>query len=433
MKKVLVITYYWPPSGGSGVQRWLKCVRYLRDFGWEPVVYTALDSEYPVIDQSLQAQVPAGVEVIRRPIWEPYKLYKRFTGQKKEQRVVSGFLNDKKPSLSSRISMWIRGNVFVPDARKFWIKPSVRFLVDYLKDHPVDAIVSTGPPHSMHLIAMGIQKKLGIPWLADFRDPWTNIDFYKELMLSNWADRKHHQLEKAVVTKANRVVVVGNQMKEEFELISGRKVDVVTNGYDEADLQPQPKEARDKKFSLIHIGLLNQHRNHEAFWVACAELKKEIPGFGDDLVVKLVGKADVSANESIARNGMDAQVEMIDYLPQAEAVQQQGRAQVLFLSINNTPNAKGVITGKIFEYLASGRPILCIGPEDGDAAHIVNEAHAGLVAGFEDKAKIKAHIAHFYTQYKAGTLEVQSTGIEAFSRKALTGKFAQLLEAISAK
>jgi glycosyltransferase involved in cell wall biosynthesis len=431
MKKVLIITYYWPPSGGSGVQRWLKCVRYLRDFGWEPVVYTALDSEYPVIDQTLEAQVPKGVEVIRRPIWEPYKLYKKFTGQKKETRVVSGFLNANKPSFKRRVSMWIRGNVFIPDARKFWIKPSVAFLVDYLKDHPVDVIVSTGPPHSMHLIAMGVKRKTGLPWVADFRDPWTNIDFYQELMLSTWADRKHHRLEKAVVTLADRVVVVGNQMKEEFEKISGRQVDVVTNGYDEADLQPQPKAARDKKFSLIHIGLLNQHRNHEAFWAACAELKQELPSFGTDLLVKLVGKADVSAQESIARHGMEAQVEMIDYLPQAEAVQQQGRAQVLLLSINNTPNAKGVITGKIFEYLASGRPILCIGPEDGDAAHIINEAKAGLVAGFEDKEKMKAHISHYYDLYQRDSLEVQSQGVAAFSRKALTGKFAQLFDAIT--
>lgn len=430
MKKVLIITYYWPPSGGSGVQRWLKCVRYLRDYGWEPVVYTALDSEYPVIDTSLEAQVPPGVEVIRRPIWEPYKLYKRFTGQRKGQRVVSGFLNEKKTSLSRRISMWIRGNVFIPDARRFWIRPSIRFLVNYLQTHPVDVVVSTGPPHSMHLIAQGIHRRTGLPWLADFRDPWTNIDFYKELMLSRWADRKHHRLEKAVTTEADRVVVVGRQMQIEFEALSGRQVDVVTNGYDEADLQPQPKEARDQQFSIIHIGLLNQHRNHEAFWMACAELKQEIPGLAEDLLVKLVGKADVSAHESIARNGMEPQVQMIDYLPQAEAVQQQGRAQVLLLSINNTPNAKGVITGKIFEYLASGRPILCIGPEDGDAAHIIHEAQAGLVAGFEDKEKLKAHITHYYMRYKRDELEVQSQGIAAFSRKALTGKFADLFEAI---
>ena len=431
MKKVLVITYYWPPSGGSGVQRWLKCVRYLRDFGWEPVVYTALDSEYPVLDASLAKEIPAGVEVIRRPIWEPYKLYKRFTGQKKEQRVVSGFLNEKKPSLSRRISMWIRGNVFIPDARKFWIKPSVRFLVDYLKEHPVDAMVSTGPPHSMHLIALGIQRKTGTPWVADFRDPWTNIDFYKELKLSAWANRKHHRLEKAVVTEANRVVVVGNVMREEFEAISGRAVDVITNGYDEADVQPQSKASRDSKFSILHVGLLNQHRNHEAFWVALRELKAEIPSLAADLEVRLVGKADVAAQESIARNGIEAQVTMVDYLPHAEAIVQQGRAQVLLLSINNTPNARGVITGKIFEYLASGRPILCIGPVDGDAAHIILEAQAGLVAGFEDKALLKAHIAQLYSQYQADTLEVKSMGVEAFSRKALTGKFAQVFEAIT--
>lgn len=432
MKKVLVITYYWPPSGGSGVQRWLKCVRYLRDFGWEPVVYTALDSEYPVIDTSLAKEIPDGVEVIRRPIWEPYKLYKSFTGQKKEQRVVSGFLNDKKPSMTRRISMWIRGNVFIPDARKFWIKPSVRFLTDYLKDHPVDVIVSTGPPHSMHLIARGVKRKTGIPWVADFRDPWTNIDFYNELKLSGWADRKHHALELSVVREADRVVVVGNVMREEFEQIAGRGVDVITNGFDDADVQPVAKVDRDKKFSILHVGLLNQHRNHEAFWKALSELKAELPGFGDHLEVRLVGKADIAATESITRNDITAQVTMVDYLPHSEAVIQQGRAQVLLLSINNTPNARGVITGKIFEYLASGRPILCIGPTDGDAAHIIRQAAAGLVAGFEDKAAIKAHLKQFYSQFLDGKLEVQSLGVDAFSRKALTGKFAELFEAITA-
>ena len=430
MKKVLIITYYWPPSGGSGVQRWLKCVRYLREFGWEPVVYTALDSEYPVIDESLAKEIPEGVEVIRRPIWEPYKLYKRFTGQKKDKRVVSGFLNDKKPSLTKRLSMWIRGNVFIPDARKFWIKPSIKFLKTYLQENPVDMIVSTGPPHSMHLIALGVQKKLNIPWVADFRDPWTNIDFYKELKLSAWADRKHHRLEKAVVIKADGVVVIGHTMKEEFEEIVNRKIDIIHNGYDEADMKPQTAEDRDKQFSIMHIGLLNQHRNHEAFWQALSELKAEVEGFEADLSVKLVGKADVTAMDSIDRNGMKANVELVDYLPHSEAIVQQGRAQVLLLSINNTPNAKGVITGKIFEYLASGRPILCIGPENGDAARIVSEANAGLTAGFEDKVKIKAHVLDFYKQYKAGSLETESKGVESFSRKALTGKFADLFEAI---
>ena len=139
MKKLLLITYYWPPSGGAGVQRCLKHVKYFRDFGWEPVVFTAEDAAYPILDESLTKDIPEGIEVVKGPIWEPYELYKRFTGQKKKERVYSGFLSeDKKPSFTQRASVWIRGNFFIPDARKFWIKPSVKLLTKYLKENPVE-------------------------------------------------------------------------------------------------------------------------------------------------------------------------------------------------------------------------------------------------------------------------------------------------------
>lgn len=171
MKRVLIITYYWPPSGGSGVQRWLKFVKYLREFGWEPVVYTPENPEMPSSDTSLLSEVSEDIEIIKTKIWEPYSFYKRFIGKKKSEKINTGFLSEsKKPKLTEALSVWIRGNIFIPDARKFWIKPSVKFLKKYLADNPVDAMVSTGPPHSMHLIALGIKKSLNTPWIADFRD-----------------------------------------------------------------------------------------------------------------------------------------------------------------------------------------------------------------------------------------------------------------------
>ncbi|HHG85308.1 MAG TPA: glycosyl transferase family 1, partial [Bacteroidetes bacterium] len=314
----------------------------------------------------------------------------------------------------------------------FWIKPSVRLLKKYLREHPVDVIVSSGPPHTMHLIGLGLQKATGIPWVADFRDPWTNIDFYQELMLSSWADRKHHRLEKAVVSQADRVVVVGNVMREEFEEIRGGDVEVISNGYDAADVQVQPKECRDLTFSVVHIGLMNQHRSHAAFWEALAELKAEDPRFGDALELVLIGKVDVHARDAISRNGLEKHTRYIDYLSHAEAVERQGRAQVLYLAINDTPNARGVITGKIFEYLASSRPVLCLGPADGDAAAIINKTGAGKVAGFQDKEKIKAHLSHFFKLYQENQLEVDSKGVEIYSRRALTGKFAGLFDELIA-
>jgi glycosyltransferase involved in cell wall biosynthesis len=428
MKKVLIVTYYWPPSGGSGVQRWLKFVRYLRDFGWEPVVYTAENAEYPELDPELEKEIPPGVQVIRTPIWEPYKLYKKFIGQKKEDRVVSGFLNEsKKTSRAARISLWIRGNFFIPDARKFWIRPSVKFLSRWLKDNPVDAIVSTGPPHSMHRIALGVKEKTGLPWLADFRDPWTNIDFYHELMLSNRADRIHRRMEKEVLAKADRVVMVGKTWAEELELIGGRKVDVVTNGYDEADIPPGPIKL-DSDFTLTYLGMLGKSRNHPILWEGLGELVRSNEALSRHLKVKLVGKTDAGVKEMVEKCGLTAHVEFMGYLRHPDAIKVQASAQVLLLLVNNTPNSKGIQTGKMFEYIAARRPILSIGRHDGDAAGILADTGAGITVDFNDKEDFKGRVLAFFQQWQEGKLNVEGSGYEKYSRKSLTGEMARLLD-----
>ena len=223
MKKALVITYYWPPSGGAGVQRWLKFVKYLRSFGWEPVIYTPENPEFPETDHSLDKDVPGQLKVLKQPIWEPYDTYKKILGRRKDEKINAAFLSEKKKnSALENLSVWIRGNFFIPDARKFWIKPSIRFLLHYLQKDPVDVIISTGPPHSMHLIAMKVSGKLGLPWLADFRDPWTNIDFYKDLKLTSWADAIHRRLEKQVLGKADAVTVISPGMAADFSRIHQR-------------------------------------------------------------------------------------------------------------------------------------------------------------------------------------------------------------------
>lgn len=432
MKKVLIITYYWPPSGGSGVQRWLKFVKYLQSYGWEPIVYTVSNGEYPVLDESLNKEIPEGITLLKEPIWEPYQLYKRFTGQKKDKRVVSAFLTDKKPGLTSRISTWIRGNLFIPDARMFWIRHSISYLRKYLKDNPVDAIASTGPPHTCHMIGLGVHKKTNIPWLADFRDPWTKIDFYRHLMLSKWADRRHHRMEKEVVSTASKVAVISPNMKKDYEALSGREIDLITNGYDGADLSHDKHLPHlDEKFSIVHIGLLNIDRDHDIFWQALSELVAENKELAESLLLRFVGKVDVSAHESMEKYKMKDYVELIDYMPHTEVTALQATSQILYLSINNTHGAEGIVTGKIFEYMASGRPILCVGPQQGDAALIVKAANAGKVADFSEKDLLKEHILYFFAQYQRGTLKAESHNIEKYSRKALTGTLAQLLDAIT--
>ncbi len=430
-KKVLIITYYWPPSGGSGVQRWLKFTKYLRKFGWEPVIYTPENPEAPATDESLHKDIPEGIEVIQRPIWEPYSFYKRFTGQKKEARVGTGFLaEEKKPGLAEKIAVWIRGNLFIPDARKYWIKPSVRFLTSYLKAHPVDTIVSTGPPHSMHLIAMGVRNKTHIPWLADFRDPWTEIDFYDELMLSKWADRKHHKLELEVLNHSDRITVVSPTMKKEFEVMASKQVDLLTNGFDDEDYTDEYFEP-DKKFTLAHIGTMVQSRNPIVLWEALSGLKKTNPELIQHFRFKLIGKVDISILETAKEYKLDSLLEKIDYVPHDEVIRQQRQSQVLLMILNNTRNAKGILTGKFFEYMAAKRPIICIGPSDSDTAKILKELDVGYVVGFEDVGKMKEVLIKLYDAYTKNEDFIEQININRYSRRSLTERLASILNELA--
>lgn len=422
MKRVLIITYYWPPSGGSGVQRWLKMSKYLPENGWQPVIYTAEDAEYPVEDQSLMNDVAPEAEVIRRPIVEPYTFYKKFLGIKKGEKVKAGFINDgaKKTGWKENLSVWLRGNLFIPDARCWWIRPSVRFLKRYLKEHPVDAIISTGPPHSMHLIAKELHKKFNIPWVADFRDPWTDIDFYKDLKLTRRSDRKHHRLERQVLSEATRVVTVGWDCAKGLENHGANNVAVITNGYDFFDTSNENYQ-KTSILTMSHIGIIGANRNSKMFWEAISEL--DIP-----MKIRLIGQIDNSVIESIKRHNIENYVEIIPYIPHNQVIEEQQKSDVLLLFVNNTPNAKGILTGKLFEYIASGRPILSIGPENSDSARILNETQSGVTVDFNDKEKMKSVIRDLVEKYNDNQLIARHNEmVEKYSRRNLTKDFVKLL------
>ena len=375
MRRVLIITYYWPPNGGAGVQRWLKMAKYLPPQGWQPVVYTPENPEIITADEALSKEIPAEVEVIKRPITEPYSLYKRLTGRKADEKVHLGFLNEgKRKNWREDLAVWVRGNAFIPDARVWWVKPSVKFLSGYLRDHPVDAMVSTGPPHSMHLIALGLKKRFpALRWIADWRDPWTNIDFYDQLKLTAWADRKHHRLERDVVTGADVNVAVGWTMAEELKALGSRRTEVITNGYDPDDV-PHPPEPVDEQYSLVHVGNLTATRDIPQLWPVLAELCRTDAEFAKRFELRFVGPVDHAVLASIERAGLSDKVTRLGSVGHAQAMHEMQRARVLLLSVNDTANAKGVLTSKVFEYLAVGRPILAFGPMDGDVARVL-EGH----------------------------------------------------------
>jgi glycosyltransferase involved in cell wall biosynthesis len=433
MKKALVLTYYWPPSGGAGVQRWLKFVKYMRQYGWEPVVYTAANPETPVNDDSLVNEIPRGITVLKTPIWEPYDIYKKFIGRKKEDKINASFLNEnRKTGLTEKISIWIRGNFFIPDARRFWIKPSITYLAAYMKENDISCVISSGPPHSMHLIALGLKKQMpSLKWLADFRDPWTNIDFYEKLMLTPMADRKHHLQELSVLKNADLVVSIGQGMSDEFAGMyqkSGgsdlNKFRVITNGYDPADTAHKILE-KDVKFSLAHIGTLVKDRNPDVLWKVLSRLIKTHKALEAALEIKLVGKVDLYVTEQIAKYGLSGYVNKINYLPHNEVIKEQQKSKVLLLLVNNTKNAKGILTGKVFEYMASGVPVLAIGPEDGELAHIMEQTGCGLISGFENEQLLEKNILDLFN---GQVVQRNENEVSKYSREALTRQLCTLLD-----
>ena len=424
MKKVLIITYYWPPMGGGGVQRWLKTTKYLREFDWEPIIFTTENAEVSIHDESLLEDIPDGIEIIKVPIWEPFRLYRSLTGQKGE-KINPGFLQKKKGnSFLQNISIWIRGNFFIPDAKKFWYRPSVKKLSSYLLKNKVDAIVSTGPPHTTHLIAQKIANRFSIPWLADFRDPWTNIDFYDKLKLTMWADKKHRRLERNVLTNASKIITVSKSWANDLLNISGINPIVINNGFDSTDFKNAGKLPLDVKFSITHAGSLNKDRNPFILWKVLEELVKVNSDFASNLEIKLIGPIDITVKEALKKHNLMQYTRLIDSLPHKEVIPHLITSQVLLLPLNNVPNIEGIIPGKMYEYLGALRPIICIGDIDGDAAEIIYETQTGSVVGFSDKNKLKKEVLKLYDDYKLGVLEINSNHYNKYSRKQLAERFA---------
>lgn len=454
-KRVLIITYYWPPTAGSGVQRWLKMSKYLPQYGWQPVIYTPENPEAGMTDESLLRDIAPEAEVIKRPILEPYAVFNALTGNKGKNSgkasTGSGAVNPinavghKSPLM--RLSLWLRANVFVPDPRCLWIRPSVRFLKQYLREHPVDAIVSTGPPHSMHLIARALHRSTGIPWTADFRDPWTRIFYFKHLPLTRRSRKRYAAMELSVLRKADHVVAVTDNMVRDFleELdadkkrgTSGRqtagdssvteqknKFHVIENGYDEADFTGITATELPAGFNLVHTGLFSAEGNPRRLWKVLAELGRDLPGFGRDLHLTFAGKTDPEILASVREAGLGEHLTDRGYIPHHEANRLQKAADLLLLPLREEPEAAGILTGKYFEYLAAGRPIAAFGPHGSVLERSLAATRTGWIFDWEEEAPLKEFLTALYTRTLA--FDPDPGAISAYTRRSLAGRYAEIL------
>jgi len=431
-KKVLIVTYYWPPSGGIGVLRCLKIAKYLRRSGWEPIIYCPKNAQYPRLDHSNDKDIPNGIEILRQSIWEPYAIYRLITGKRKNENVNDVLIStDKKEGLAHKMSTWIRCNLFLPDARAFWIRPSIKFLSNYLDKNNVDAIFSCGPPHTNTRIATLISKKYNIPFLADFQDPWTQVDYFKNLPLTSWGLKRHQEAELEALNQSSAITIVSKSWKQDLMQIGAKNVSVLYWGYDPEDFESLQSKV-DDKFTISHLGIMSKDRNPRVLFKVIKELNKEIPGFKEDLVLHLVGQFDYSIKESFLQENIEYNIKMTSSVERKEALKLTCSSNVLLLLLNKQDNIKGRVPGKFFEYLASKRPILTLGATEGDVVEIVKATKRGACLDYKDYDGIKTVLTELYRKYKNKSLCAPLTNpIDQFSHPVLTKKVAKILDDIS--
>lgn len=423
LKKVLIVTYYWPPSAGSGVQRWLKFSKYLPEYGWEPVIFTPENPDFELKDSSLLAEIPVELEVIKFPIWEPYSIFRKF--KKEKLKDTSKILEREKKSPIDKLAIWLRANLLIPDPRVFWVKPSVDYLAQIMDANKFEAIITTGPPHSMHLIGLKLKRLTGIKWLADFRDPWSTWEFLDVLPMHSVIKKRHQQLEKEVLKEADAVITISPTFQEEIEQIAGRGIHLVTNGFDSTDLPLDFKKNVQVKeeINIVYTGIIDSIRDPLPFIQAYKALFENHQIKAN---LTFVGKVSDKITGYIENDQwLKNHITFAGYVSHQEVFAYYEKAHLLLLILTNTKNAKGNIPGKLFEYIATGRPIIALGDPEGDAAKIISEAGAGKVFSHSNQEGMRIFLKEALNFIPASKTE---NSPNPFERKVLTQKLAGLLD-----
>lgn len=420
MKKVLIITYYWPPGSGAGVQRWLKFARYLPEYGWEPVILTVdpYYAAYPALDNSLEKDIPEGIKVHRTRATDWFRIYSR----DKSSVPSAGFAKSKGNSFKEKILRFIRGNFFIPDPRRGWNRYAYEKAIEIIESKKISHIITTSPPHSTQLIGLKLKKKFPeIKWIADLRDPWTDIYYYKQFYPTYISKMLDRSFEIDVLKSADQIITVGKSLKDLFvskvpEIDS--KIEVITNGFDEDDFK-DAINVKPERFTISYIGTLSESYPVEGLLSSFEKLKSE----GKDFLFRLVGTVSSVQKEKILKKIDIERVQFIHYVDHNEAISFMMSSSVLLLIIPDHHSNRSILTGKLFEYLASGKPVLCLGPADGDAAEIIAEAGVGKTFAYNDFNSIAAYLLELTNVIK----NPPDNKIKKFSRTELTRHLTSIL------
>jgi len=421
MKKILIITYYWPPSGGAGVQRWLKFSKYLPEFGYEPVILTVDEKEasYAQLDYSLVKEIDPGLGVHKTKTFEPYNLYRKLSNKK--EIPYGGFSNQKKITAFEKFSRFIRGNLFIPDPRSGWNRHAYKKAAHLIKEEKIEVIVTSGPPHSTHLIGRKLKKRTGVKWIADFRDPWTDIYYYNDLYHTALVARIDRWLEKNVLSDADKIITVsqevGKLLLKKIPL-SPLKIAVIPNGFDESDFE-QAEPVQNEMFTITYTGTISMNYRIEQFIEAVCQLPGKVK---EGIRIRFVGNVPDEIVNLFKLKSLSSMVEVMGYIPHKQAVSQMKGASMLLMAIPDTPDNKGIVTGKLFEYLAARKPVLAIGPKGGDVDILIDKCKAGKLFPYHDTEGMKNFILEIFQQYRNGTSLKTTVNAEQFTRRNLTGE-----------
>ena len=426
-KKVLIIAYYWPPSGGSGVQRWLKFVKYLPQWGWEPYVFTPENPSFTIRDESLIKDIPMEAEVIRFPIWEPYDSFFKLSGVFGKKSRPADMVTTKNKSLFQKITTFVRANFLIPDPRVFWVRPSVKFLHDFLVENEIRTIITTGPPHSMHLIGYRLKKKNpSLRWLADFRDPWSEWGLLDSLNVSPFSRSLHKRLEHKVLTSADKIITITPFYVRKFEALSQRKVTLLTNGYDEDDFKTL-RVVSTEKFVIRHVGIINERCDPRPFMKVIESIIEQDSVFGSLVHIDYVGEVHSRIRDFVHDSpSLRAKTSFTPSVPHQHLISLYGESSLLLLVLTGYKDAEGYLPGKLFEYLATGLPVLGVGPSQGDAAGLLAASGAGEMIDEGNTERIKQKVIEYFTTWKNGAVSIQGRDVIKYSRKNITKELTDL-------
>ncbi|MFT6715985.1 MAG: glycosyltransferase involved in cell wall biosynthesis [Saprospiraceae bacterium] len=428
--KVLIITYYWPPCGGAGVQRWVKLTKYFKNQNIIPYVITVDENSasYMQIDNSLLNDVPDEVKVYKTKSFEPINYYAKIVG--KDKVPTAGFSNVNNETIFQKVMNTIRSNFFIPDPRRGWNRFAYKKAVELIKKENIKVVLTTSPPHSSQLIGLRLQKNMNVKWIADLRDPWVDIYYYKLLRHSYFSNLLNEFYEKKVLLHADRVLTVSDELKKLFDKktaqINSTKIRVLPNGYDNTDYDNMVK-SKNSVFTITYTGTMSDEYDPGVFFSSMKEL---MAAFSSEQVkLKVIGSISDSIRKQILEAGID--FEFVPYVTHKEIIQHQVDADMLFLVIPNVKNAEGILTGKLFEYLATDNRIICIGPESGDAAKIITKCEAGKTFSRESKAEIVQFLKDQMNNFLNDTLpQGNQQEINMFSRKSQTKIVREALEGL---